>query len=115
MDNGTKEVMMKHMTFVVGMILSAVLVALSLATGLLGPVGEAVEAVFVGLLGVVAWTVPVELVYSAVLVARGRSFSAFRAFGDLVIIAVAASLVHLGFDAGGVIGEAVGDAARGCL
>jgi DNA segregation ATPase FtsK/SpoIIIE-like protein len=100
----------KRMTLASAMGLSAFFVTISLA-GLFGSVGEALDAVLTGLLGVAAWGVVLTLGYSSVVIARGKSFSAFRAFGDLVIIVVASAFAHLISDeAGGVVGEAIGDA-----
>lgn len=101
---------MKRVTLASAMGLSALFVTLSLA-GLFGSVGEAFDAILTGLLGVAAWGIVLMLGYSSAVIACGKSFSAFRAFGDLVIIVVASAFAHLiSSEAGGVVGEAVGDA-----
>lgn len=100
----------KRVTLASAMGLSALFVTLSLA-GLFGSVGEAFDVIFTGLIGVAAWGLVLTLGYSSAVIACGKSFSAFRAFGDLVIIVVASAFAHLiSSEAGGVVGEAVGDA-----
>lgn len=101
---------------VLGMFAGASLLGLALGTGLLGPAGEAAGTVLSGLAGMVAWLLPVEMVLCGIALARGRSFSAFRLFGDAVLALIAMALVHLAWDgSGGVLGEYVGEAARGAF
>ena len=100
----------KHLLLASAMGLSALFFGLSFL-GLFGSAGEAFDAVLGGALGVAGWGLVLTLAYSSVTIARGKSFSTFRAFGDLVLIVIASSFAHLiSSEAGGVIGEAVGDA-----
>lgn len=81
--------------------------------GLFGPAGAAVDAVLSGLLGACAWVIPVLLVFGGVAIVRRRSFTAFHAFVDMVLVVVACVLLHLASEgSGGVLGEGVGEVAR---
>ncbi|MEZ4443500.1 MAG: DNA translocase FtsK [Polyangiaceae bacterium] len=89
-----------------------------------GPVGEVFARFAVGLVGVVAWMVPLELVLVArpLLHDRKIRFSLTRLSGDIVVAVILAGLTHIAFPevrafgrmaVGGVIGELFGEIARG--
>ena len=105
----------RRLVLALGMWAVALFTLLSLAFGasVFGCVGDAVEVVLGGSLGVVGWLIPAMFVLGGVAVVRRRSFTAFRVFVDTVLIVIAAVLAHLVSDgSGGVIGEWVGDAAQ---
>jgi S-DNA-T family DNA segregation ATPase FtsK/SpoIIIE len=80
---------------------------LSLGTSLLGDVGDAAAHVVVGLFGsVVAWLFVLELGRVSIVVARGRSFTTWRAIGDIVIAVVACGVLGAANEAGGIVGAA---------
>ncbi len=106
------EPLIRNRIAVAGSVMAALFVALSLATDVLGPAGVACDAVLSGAFGVTAWTVVAEFVVAAIALGRRRSFTAFRVFGDLALLVIASSLVHLTFGAGGFVGEFVGETAR---
>jgi S-DNA-T family DNA segregation ATPase FtsK/SpoIIIE len=99
-----------------GMLGGAILLGLALGTGLLGPAGEAADGLLSGLAGAVAWLLPAEMLLCGAALARGRGFSLFRLLGDGVLALIAAALIHLTWDgSGGLVGEGVGEAARGAF
>ena len=105
----------RRLVLALGMWAAAFFALLSLAFGasLFGPVGDAVDVVLGGSLGVVSWLIPVMLVFGGVAIVRHKSFTAFRVFVDTVLVVIAAALVHLVSEgSGGVIGEWVGEAAQ---
>ncbi|HEX8796304.1 MAG TPA: DNA translocase FtsK [Polyangiaceae bacterium] len=105
----------------------AVFLALALASypeaNWVGPVGELCARGLVSLVGVVAWTLPVELVLLGIPLVRGKESAATpgRVAGDLLIVVVSAALVQVGWpgktafggaEAGGLVGELFGEVAR---
>jgi len=105
----------------------AVFLALALASypdaNWVGPVGELCARALVSLVGVVAWTLPVELVLLGIPLVRGKESAATpgRIAGDLLIAVVSAALVQVGWPgqtafggaaAGGLVGELFGEVAR---
>jgi FtsK/SpoIIIE family len=102
----------KRLGMAAGLVASALVVAASLV-GCLGAPGEAAEYVIGGLLGWTAWLVVLELGLGAWLVGRGRDFSAFRVFGDSVIIVALASFTRLAFGRwSGLLGTLFGESAK---
>ena len=104
----------RRLVLVLGMWGAALFALLSLAFGesLFGPVGNAVDTVLGGSLGIASWLIPVMFVFGGVAVVRRRSFTAFRVFVDTVLVVIVAALAHLVSEgSGGAIGEWVGDAA----
>lgn len=105
----------------------AVFLALALASyptaNWVGPVGELCAHGLVSLVGVVAWTLPLELVLLGIPLVRGKESAATpgRIAGDLLIAVVSAALVQVGWAdktafggaaAGGLVGELFGEVAR---
>ncbi len=89
-----------------------------------GPVGAVFARFAVGLIGVVAWLIPVELVLLSrpLLSDRKIRFSISRVSGDIVIAVIASALTHIamsdgrafgGMPLGGIVGELFGEIARG--
>ena len=102
----------KRLGMAAALVLSAFVVAVSLV-GLLGAPGEAIEYVLGGLFGATAWLVVGELGLGAWLVARGRDFSAFRVFGDGVIIVTLAAFTRMTFGRwSGLLGTLFGESAK---
>jgi S-DNA-T family DNA segregation ATPase FtsK/SpoIIIE len=90
---------------------------------IVGPVGEAVARALVSLLGVVGWTLPLELCLLGIPLVRGRPspLTPGRVAGDLLIVVVTAALVQVGgpghvafgtHPAGGLVGELFGELGR---
>ncbi len=88
-----------------------------------GPVGEACAQAIVGLLGLVAWVVPLEGVLLGIPFVRGKKSLATpaRLAGDLLIIILTAALVQVAapgklafghYGASGQVGELFGELAR---
>ena len=88
-----------------------------------GPVGEAVARGIVSLVGVVAWTLPLELFVLGIPLVRGKPspLTPGRVAGDLLLVVVTSALVQVGspgrtvFGAhpgGGLVGELFGELAR---
>jgi S-DNA-T family DNA segregation ATPase FtsK/SpoIIIE len=88
-----------------------------------GPVGAAVARALVQLVGVLAWSVPVELVLISLPLFRDRPTMASlaRMGGDFIVIVVLASLAHVSLPlstafgamaVGGAIGELFGELMR---
>jgi S-DNA-T family DNA segregation ATPase FtsK/SpoIIIE len=88
-----------------------------------GPVGEAAAQVIVGLLGLVAWVVPLEGILLGIPFVRGKKSLATpaRLAGDLLIIILTAALVQVAapgklafghYGASGQVGELFGELAR---
>ena len=88
-----------------------------------GPVGAAIARGLVQLVGVLAWSVPAELVLISLPLFRDRPSMAnlARIGGDLIVIIVLASLAHISFAlntafgamaVGGAIGELFGELMR---
>ncbi len=86
-----------------------------------GPVGDAVARALVSLLGVIGWTLPLELCLLGIPLVRGRPspLTPGRVAGDLLLVVVAAALVQVGgsgrvafgtHPAGGLVGELFGEA-----
>jgi DNA segregation ATPase FtsK/SpoIIIE, S-DNA-T family len=89
----------------------------------MGPVGDAIARALVMLIGVVAWSLPLELCLLGVPLVRGRPspVTPGRVAGDLLLVVVAAALVQVGVPgrtafgthpAGGLVGELFGELAR---
>jgi S-DNA-T family DNA segregation ATPase FtsK/SpoIIIE len=90
---------------------------------IVGPVGEAAARGLVSLLGVVAWTLPLELCLLGIPLVRGRPspLTPGRVAGDLLLVIVTAALVQVGgpghvafgtHPAGGLVGELFGELGR---
>ncbi|MEO7096620.1 MAG: DNA translocase FtsK 4TM domain-containing protein, partial [Polyangiales bacterium] len=88
-----------------------------------GPVGASVARIFVSAVGLAAWAVPVELGLFAIPYLRRRASvtTPARMAGDVVLLATAAALIHVGAAgrsifgghlAGGVVGELFGELLR---
>jgi S-DNA-T family DNA segregation ATPase FtsK/SpoIIIE len=89
-----------------------------------GPVGEVFARASVGLIGVVAWLIPLELVLLArpLLFDKRLKLSITRMSGDVVVTVILAALMHIAVaDArafgqmplGGAVGELFGEVSRG--
>ena len=87
---------------------------------IVGPVGEAAARGLVSLLGLVAWTLPLELCLLGIPLVRGRPspLTPGRVAGDLLLVIVTAALVQVGgpghmafgtHPAGGLVGELFGE------
>lgn len=88
-----------------------------------GPVGDLCARGLVTLVGVVAWTLPLELFVLGIPLVRGRQspVTPGRVAGDLLLAVVAAALIQVGspgrfafgtHPAGGLVGELFGELAR---
>ena len=88
-----------------------------------GPAGASLAQVFVSIIGIAAWTVPVELVLISLPLFRNRPSMASiaRIGGDSILILVLAALIHVAFPAssafgamavGGSVGELFGELMR---
>ncbi len=101
--------------------MSAVFLALALAsygsgTNYVGPVGEMSAGAIVGMIGIIGWSVPLELVLLGIPFVRNRDslVTPARLAGDVLMAIVGAALVQVGrshFPAG-AIGELFGEVAR---
>ncbi|MBI4699673.1 MAG: DNA translocase FtsK [Deltaproteobacteria bacterium] len=89
-----------------------------------GPVGAVLADLAVGLLGVAAWLIPIELVLVArpLLADRPARLGLSRLAGNLLIAIIAAALVHIGWPramafgarpVGGLVGDLFGEIGRG--
>jgi S-DNA-T family DNA segregation ATPase FtsK/SpoIIIE len=83
--------------------------ALSLSTGVFGPAGDALSDVLSSLLGWAAWGLILVIAVASVSMVRSRAFGALRATGDVALVLASASLLHIAIDAGGAIGELLGE------
>jgi DNA segregation ATPase FtsK/SpoIIIE, S-DNA-T family len=88
-----------------------------------GPVGDSIARGLATLLGVVAWTLPLELCLLGVPLVRGKQspVTPGRVAGDLLLAVVTAALVQIGnpgrtafgtHPMGGLVGELFGELAR---
>jgi S-DNA-T family DNA segregation ATPase FtsK/SpoIIIE len=88
-----------------------------------GPVGAVVARGAVTLVGVMSWVVPFECLLLGIPFVTGRrsNATATRLAGDILLVVIGASLVHVGWPermafgrhpAGGMIGELFGEIAR---
>ncbi len=89
-----------------------------------GPVGEVCARILVELIGIVAWLIPIELMFVArpLLFDKKMKLSLARLSGDIVIAIVCAALAHIAFPRvaafgnmplAGVIGDLFGEVSRG--
>jgi S-DNA-T family DNA segregation ATPase FtsK/SpoIIIE len=88
-----------------------------------GPVGESCARALVSLIGVIAWSIPLEFALLGVPFVRGRKslITPARLAGDFLIVVLAAALVQVGgpgklafghHAASGAVGELFGELAR---
>jgi S-DNA-T family DNA segregation ATPase FtsK/SpoIIIE len=91
--------------------------------GWVGPVGQSIAGALVALIGIVAWSLPLELALVGIPLVRGRQspVTPGRVAGDLLLVIVAAALLQVGcpgrtafgnHPAGGLVGELFGELAR---
>ncbi len=89
-----------------------------------GPVGEVFARATVGLVGVVAWLIPLELALLSRPLLRDKKIqlSITRLSGDVVVVVILAALIHIALPEtrafgnmplGGVVGDLFGEVARG--
>ncbi|MEO8876731.1 MAG: DNA translocase FtsK 4TM domain-containing protein, partial [Polyangiaceae bacterium] len=88
-----------------------------------GPVGEACAHAVAGVVGVIAWAVPIEAVLLGIPFVRGKKslITSSRVAGDLLVLILAAALVQVGWPgrpafghmtSSGAVGELFGELSR---
>ena len=102
---------MQRWLVVVSFASGCLLVVLSLATTLVGSLGDAIAHVLIGLFGfVVAWLFALELGLVTFAIARARSFTVSRAASDIAIALIACAVLAP-VNGGGLVGVALMDTA----